>query len=125
MSGIGTLAALVMECSDAPGLARFWSKVLGVGVAECDQSWASLEASAHGRIAFQAVDGYQPPAWPGQNGSQQMHLDVLVDRLDRSTTCVLEWGATALTEVLDPGPKAWRVFADPAGHPFCLVTVPE
>ena len=54
-----------------------------------------------------------------------MHLDILVEQLDWSTKCVLDWGATALTEVLDPGPKAWRIFADPAGHPFCLVTAPE
>ena len=125
MSGIGTLTALVMECSHAPGLARFWSKVLGVEISESQHDWASLEPSTHGRICFQSVTAYEPPEWPGRTGAQQLHLDLLVDDLDLSTTSVLEWGATALTDVLDPGPKAWRVFADPAGHPFCLVTVPE
>ena len=116
---------MVVECSDAPALAEFWSKVLGVTVIASDDSWASLHDPSRGRISFQTVEGYEPPSWPGSSGDQQMHLDVLVEQLDWSSTCVLDWGATALTEILDPGPKAWRIFADPAGHPFCLVTVPE
>jgi len=125
MSGIGTICALVLECSDPPRLARFWSDVLGVRVSECDGAWASLDQSPCGRMSFQAVKDYQPPAWPGDHGGQQMHLDVLVDDLPVATRQVIGWGAIVLTEVLDPGPKEWRVFADPAGHPFCLVTVAE
>ncbi|HLN76597.1 MAG TPA: VOC family protein [Nocardioidaceae bacterium] len=80
---------------------------------------------ARGRICFQTVPGYQPPEWPGGRGAQQMHLDVLVADLEEATRSVLGWRAPLLTDVLDPGAKQWRIFADPAGHPFCLVTVPE
>lgn len=125
MAGIGTITALVMECADAAQLARFWSRTLGAEIVECRDDWAWLAHHAHGRICFQTVPGYQPPKWPGGQGAQQMHLDVLVADLEEATRNVLAWGATALTVVLDPGPKEWRVFADPAGHPFCLVTVPE
>ncbi len=125
MGGIGSITALVIECADAPALARFWSDVLGVAVTESAPAWASLSHPGYGRIAFQSVEAYQPPDWPGRSGAQQMHLDVLVTDLESATTQALERGATVLSEVLDPGPEEWRILADPAGHPFCLVTVPE
>ena len=125
MKPVGTIAALVMDCADAPALASFWSEVLGAEVTESDAGWASVQTPAHGRMSFQSVEGYEAPAWPGGTGAQQMHLDVLVDDLAAATDRVLTVGAAALTDVLDAGPKAWRVFADPAGHPFCLVSVPE
>jgi hypothetical protein len=125
VSGIGRVSALVLECPDPSTLARFWSRVLGVPVTRADSSWASLAESGLGQMSFQRVADYRPPSWPGRHGEQQMHLDVLVEDLPAATAQVIGWGATALTDVLDPGPKQWRIFADPAGHPFCLVTVPE
>ena len=46
-----------------------------------------------------------------------MHVDVLVDDLDAGEAAVLRLGATSL----DAGTETFRVFTDPAGHPFCLV----
>jgi hypothetical protein len=119
------VAALVVECADPESLARFWSAVLGVPVARADSDWASLAPSGLGQMSFQRVADFRPPRWPGRHGDQQMHLDILVDDLPAATSEVIDRGATALTGVLDPGAKQWRIFADPAGHPFCLVTVPE
>jgi len=48
---------------------------------------------------------------------QQMHLDVIVDDLDVAETAVLALGATKHEH--QPG-TSFRVFLDPAGHPFCL-----
>ena len=42
------------------------------------------------------------------------------DDLDRAEEAVLRLGATRLAEA---GPIC-RVFADPVGHPFCLVLLP-
>jgi len=125
MTGVGRLTALVLECSDAPALAAFWSDVLGLEVLIAEPGWVSLGRTAERRLCFQAVDGYRPPTWPGGAGDQQMHLDVLVEDLDAATRAVIDLGATALTDVLDPEDKEWRIFADPAGHPFCLLTAPE
>ena len=125
MGGIGRISALVLECSEPESLARFWSNVLGIPIANIDESWATLEASGLGQMSFQRVADYRSPRWPGRHGDQQMHLDVLVDDLSAATTRVVGWGATPLTDVLDPGPQQWRIFADPAGYPFCLVTVRE
>jgi hypothetical protein len=49
-----------------------------------------------------------------------MHVDVLVDHLDVAQDEVLKLGATLLEGTEKP--IGYRVDADPAGHPFCLVT---
>lgn len=68
-------------------------------------------------IGFQRVENYQAPQWPGQDLPQQMHIDVAVDDLDVAEAAVLELGATKHEH--QPG-TTFRVFLDPAGHPFCL-----
>jgi hypothetical protein len=70
-------------------------------------------------ISFQQVENYRAPVWPGQDSPQQFHLDVIVDDLDAGEAAVLELGAS----LADHQPSAtFRVFLDPAGHPFCLCT---
>lgn len=49
-----------------------------------------------------------------------MHLDLLVDDLDQTEKRVLALGA-ALLDGSDK-PIGYRVYADPVGHPFRLVT---
>ena len=66
---------------------------------------------------FQTAPGYQPPAWPDPSSSMQMHLDFLVDDPDAAEAKVLAAGATKFG--FQPGDH-FRVYADPAGHPFCL-----
>jgi hypothetical protein len=63
------------------------------------------------------VEGYQAPQWPGQDMPQQMHLDVDVDDLDEGEAAVVALGA--VKQDYQPG-ETFRVFLDPAGHPFCL-----
>ena len=52
------------------------------------------------------------PAYP-----QQIHLDVTVRDVDAAERAAPDIGATRLDGA---GPN-WRVYADPAGKPFCLV----
>jgi hypothetical protein len=47
-----------------------------------------------------------------------VHLDIEVEDLDAGEARALELGAVRL----DDGAESFRVFADPAGHPFCLTT---
>ncbi len=63
------------------------------------------------------MDGFAAPVWPGQEKPQQMHLDVIVDDLDTAEAAVVELGAVRHEH--KPG-TTFRVFLDPAGHPFCL-----
>ncbi|WIE64248.1 MULTISPECIES: VOC family protein [unclassified Curtobacterium] len=117
---IGTLDVVVLDCSDTRALARFYAELLGGEIVEFEEDWAevALPFTDHRPIlAFQRVDEYRAPEWPGQAVPQQSHLDVKVDDLDAGETAVLAIGATATGS----GTATFRVYLDPAGHPFCLV----
>lgn len=53
------------------------------------------------------------------HGSQQFHLDIEVDDVDVAESEVLASGATRVPDAV--GEDRFRVYRDPAGHPFCLV----
>jgi catechol 2,3-dioxygenase-like lactoylglutathione lyase family enzyme len=122
---IGHLQCVVLDCSDAPGLARFYRALLGGTVNRpdprwsLDDGWATLHTGAGQVLAFQRVDDHRPPLWPDPGRPQQLHLDIGVRDLDRAHAQVVDLGA----ELIDDGggKRSWRIYADPAGHPFCLV----
>ena len=97
-------------------LASFYGGLLD-WKADVDKGWAEVHSGDGRSIAFQQVEGYTAPDWPGQQIPQQVHLDVEVDDLDAAEAAVLELGATKHAH--QPG-TTFRVFLDPAGHPFCL-----
>jgi predicted enzyme related to lactoylglutathione lyase len=72
---------------------------------------------------FQRADGYRAPSRPDQEVPRQLHVDFEVDDLDRAEARVRELGA-AKPDFQPNGDRA-RVFTDPAGHPFCLVSNPS
>ncbi|MCV7532466.1 VOC family protein [Micrococcus luteus] len=125
MSAVGTLTQLVIECSDARALGSFWQEVLDLEPPTVDGAWVTFGWEPVGRLSFHEVPGYTPPPWPGSRGEQHTHFDHLVEDFEAACARVAAAGACALSEVQDPGPKAWQVFADPQGRPFCLVSVPE
>lgn len=119
---------LVLDCPDAAALADFYGELLGWSVDpdEGDATWVVLNAPVGPDgsappgmrvLCFQQVEGYRPPDWPGQERPQQTHLDVEVDDLDAGESAVLGIGARKAEH--QPG-ETFRVFLDPAGHPFCL-----
>ena len=113
---IARFPTVVLDCPDPGVLARFYGALLDWKV-EVSPDWAEIKADYGDSIGFQQVEGYVPPQWPGQVVPQQMHLDVVVDDLDTAEAAVLELGATKHEH--QPG-TTFRVFLDPAGHPFCL-----
>lgn len=113
---IARYPGLVIDCPDPPALARFYGELLGWEVSG-DEGWAEIREGDTQCISFQRVDPYTPPRWPGQDVPQQMHLDVMVRDLDAAEPEVLALGATKAEH--QPG-ETFRVFLDPAGHPFCL-----
>jgi hypothetical protein len=112
---IARYPGFVLDCPDAAALATFYGTMLGWEVS-VDDNWAEIRAEGQ-CISFQQVDNYTPPVWPGQDVPQQMHLDVMVQDLDAAEPVVLELGATKHEH--QPG-TSFRVFLDPAGHPFCI-----
>lgn len=113
---IATHPSVVIDCPDPAALARFYGEILGWQVSASD-GWADLRDGESQCISFQRVDPYTPPVWPAQDVPQQMHLDVVVRDLDAAEAAVLAIGAVKHEH--QPG-ETFRVFLDPAGHPFCL-----
>ncbi len=110
----------VIDCPEPRVLADFYAALLGwESAVEEDGSWGSVW-SGDRSIQLQRVDDYRAPDWPGQDVPQQVHLDVDVDDLDEAETATLALGATKHPH--QPG-TSFRVFLDPAGHPFCLCRV--
>ena len=110
------LFAVTIDAPDASALARFYADLTGMEVSYDGPEGALL--SADGRnVMFQQVSDYNPPRWPDPAHPQQAHLDLLVDDLDTGEARALELGASRL----DAGGERFRVFTDPAGHPFCLI----
>lgn len=114
---IARYPSFVLDCPDPGVLARFYGELLGWEVkADDDGTWAEIRQGEQ-CICFQQVDDYRAPEWPGQDRPQQVHLDVAVQDFESSEPAVLALGATKHDH--QPGEK-FRVFLDPAGHPFCL-----
>ncbi|WP_329108159.1 VOC family protein [Micromonospora sp. NBC_01699] len=115
---IGELRSVVVDCPDPRGLAGFYGELLGRTVVHDSDDWVTLGGGAgQPRVAFQLAAGLREPRWPDPERPQQFHLDVTVDDIEVAEAKVLALGATRL-----PGGGAdFRVYADPAGHPFCLV----
>jgi hypothetical protein len=113
---IARFPGIVIDCPDPGALAAFYGAMLD-WKAEVSPGWADIRADYGQCISFQQVEDYTPPNWPAQEVPQQMHLDVIVDDLDAGEAAVLSLGATKHEH--QPG-TSFRVFLDPAGHPFCL-----
>jgi predicted enzyme related to lactoylglutathione lyase len=113
---IARFPSIVIDCPDPAALAAFYSAMLDWKV-EVRPNWAEVRAEYGQCITFHQVQGYTPPRWPGQEVPQQMHLDVIVDDLDTAEAEVIALGATKHEH--QPS-TSFRVFLDPAGHPFCL-----
>lgn len=113
---IARFPTVVLDCPDPGALATFYGEMLGWKTKVSDD-WADISAEYGDSISFQQVADYRAPEWPGQGVPQQMHIDVVVDDLDTAEKAVLELGATKHEH--QPG-TTFRVFLDPAGHPFCL-----
>ena len=113
---IARFPSFVIDCPDPGTLATFYGAMLDWKV-DVSSDWAEVRADNGNSIAFQQVESYTAPVWPGQDVPQQMHLDVIVDDLDAGEEAVLELGATKHEH--QPG-TTFRVFLDPVGHPFCL-----
>ncbi|NUP36760.1 MAG: VOC family protein [Streptomyces sp.] len=118
---IGRLISVVLDCPDPAALAAFYAEVLGGEIDAEDETWVDLKREDGEDLSFQLAADHRPPAWPDPERPQQFHLDIRVPRaeMDEAEKKVLALGATLLEDDLG-GSRNWRVYADPAGHPFCL-----
>ena len=118
MPGIARLTVFALDCSDPHALAAFYSAITGWEVDRDIGDWVELRNESGPTLGFQLAPDHQPPVWPSADHPQQAHVDFDVKDLDEGERQVMSLGARKAT--FQPG-NNWRVFLDPAGHPFCLV----
>ncbi|MEV0458656.1 VOC family protein [Catellatospora methionotrophica] len=112
-----TFADVAIDCASAGPLARFYSELLGLPVTWEGEGGAMISTEGRLPVIFQEIADYRAPQWPDPAHPQQYHLDVEVADVDAAEAQVLALGGTRLAG----GGDNWRVYADPVGHPFCLV----
>lgn len=131
MDELPVLRQTVLDATDVRGLAEFYRQLLGLAYRPGDEpadpdddDWLVLEGPAGGaRLAFQQVDALPRATWPEGPVPQQLHLDITVsgrEMLDAQHERALALGAELLHDRADDEDEPLRVYADPAGHPFCL-----
>ncbi|MFF0111037.1 VOC family protein [Streptomyces prasinus] len=114
---VAKVGAVVLDCADPRALAGFYAGLVGGTIKEED-GWVDLQVPGGPVLAFQEAPGHVPPRWPAPDRPQQFHLDLTVEDLDAAEKEALALGAEPL-ETEDRA-RTFRVYADPAGHPFCL-----
>ena len=125
---IAKYSLTALDCPDPVELANFYSQITGFEVVVAHRSkdgqpqWVELVDVDQTRIAFQKIDNYLKPTWPVGPVPQQAHLDFDVSDLDVAEQLILRIGAvkSSIQPSSDPDDN-FRVYFDPAGHPFCLV----
>lgn len=135
-----SLRQVVLDTTDVRGLAEFYRKLLGYTYRPGDEPPAAGQLDAHGSdwlvlrdgtgqpgIAFQQVDALPAATWPDGDVPQQLHLDLTVptiEALEDQHSRATALGARLLLDRSDDLEEPLRVYADPAGHPFCIFVAP-
>lgn len=120
---IGRLHHVVIDCPDPGALAEFYAELTGMSVTYRSEDWVVIAyADPASGIAFQLAPDHEPPQWADPRRPQQFHLDVMVEDVGTAGSQAVALGARP---VAGPGDGAGaEVYADPAGHHFCLVPRP-
>jgi predicted enzyme related to lactoylglutathione lyase len=116
---------VVLDAPDLDAESSFWAQLLD-GTVEEDENWRSIVVDGEWRLGIQYAPDHVPPVWPGGDQQQQIHLDLWVDDLAAAHERALGLGARLLQPAPDPDTRdeVFQVYADPAGHPFCLCRGP-
>lgn len=117
---VGRWRSTAIDCADPGALADFWAELIGAEVAFRSDEFVALRTDGEVWLALVRIDDYRPPTWPAGEVPKQFHLDLSVTDLDEAETAALALGARKADT--QPASDRWRVFLDPAGHPFCLST---
>ena len=130
------LCQVVIDTTDVRRTAEFWRQLLGLVYREDHEppppgtpdtaggEWLNLyEPDGTPRLAFQQVPTLAPTTWPDHTVPQQLHLDLIVGSVDELSEVhdrVLALGGQLRFDRSDDPDEPLRVYADPAGHTFCV-----
>lgn len=110
---------IVFDAADIAAESAFWASLLG-GSVDAEDDWHSIMVDGEWRIGVQLAPNHVPPDWP-DGTPQQIHLDLYIDDLIAAHEKAMSLGARLLKEAENrDAAHGFQVYADPAGHPFCL-----
>ncbi|MDO9378712.1 MAG: VOC family protein [Nocardioidaceae bacterium] len=110
----------VFDAMDVATESAFWAGLLG-GEVWADETFHSVIVDGKWRLGIQAAANHVAPDWPAGRQLQQVHLDLHVEDLGAAHEHATSLGARLLKAADDPdADEGYRVYASPAGHPFCL-----
>ena len=113
---------VVLDAAELAPESAFWAGVLG-GTVDAEDDWHMVIVDGEPRVGVQRAPDHVRPDWP-DGAPQQIHLDLWVDDFTAADETVRNLGATVLkTAEETDSPDSFQVYADPAGHPFCLCWV--
>jgi predicted enzyme related to lactoylglutathione lyase len=113
---------VVFDAADLTGESTFWAAVLG-GTVDPEDDWHMVYVDGRPRMGVQLAPNHARPQWP-DGTPQQIHLDLYVDDVKAAHDEVVSLGAKLLKPADDiESAEGFQVYADPAGHPFCLCWV--
>jgi catechol 2,3-dioxygenase-like lactoylglutathione lyase family enzyme len=131
-----SLRQVVLDCTDARALAEFYRQLLGLRYRPGDEpppaggpdprgeDWLVLDGpGGSAMLAFQQVAELPAVTWPEGPHPQMLHLDLTVPTvadLDAQHDRALALGARLLLDRSTDPEEPLRVYADLAGHPFCI-----
>jgi predicted enzyme related to lactoylglutathione lyase len=122
MSDRPVFHTFAFDCPDPLALADFYARLLGYAVSDVADDWVTITGPGP-QLSFQLAPDHVPPTWPAPDVPLQAHLDLFVADIGSAHARVLELGGRALDPEEAPAARpsrGFRVYADPAGHPFCL-----
>lgn len=112
---------IVFDARNLEEESAFWVALLG-GVVLKEETWHSLiDASGQWKMGFQLNPNHVKPEWPIGDQQQQIHLDLHTDQPQEIHREIISLGGELLQGVESfEGEQGFQVYADPAGHPFCV-----
>ena len=130
MTTYPVIRQVVLDGTDVRTLAEFYRVLFGLTYRPGDEppadgpdrDWLVLRGDGI-QLAFQQVAELPVPTWPEPDVPQQLHLDTTVGSVAELAEVherALALGARVLLDRTDDPDEPLWVYADPAGHPFCV-----
>ncbi len=107
--------ALVLDCGEPAGLARFWGALLGAEAVDRGPDWSCVDPPRGPRVAFQRVP-------EGKRVKNRLHMDLGTEDVEAAAEAAVRRGARRLGAVVEDAQGRFQVLADPEGNEFCFVS---
>jgi len=112
-------SVVVLDAADLHAESAFWAGMFDGHVFEDETFHSVIDSAGEWRIGVQLAPTHTPPDWP--NGApQQVHMDLHVDDPWQAHEQAMTLGARLLSSGDLGSDEGHQVYADPAGHPFCI-----